>query len=213
MGSTPREVRLPIPQLIMPASKGSPNDCVVRKIEQFAAELGDKSLPVEERTLALMFLLHFVGDVHQPLHAAERQHDQGGNKVQVIVEGRDIGENLHSYWDGSAVKSLGSTAEVIASRLIGEITPEDIAAWTKQDTGKSAARDWALESWSVAKMVVYKIPDGTIACQVRAFGRPPVDGQCHVLTMSYVSAASDQARNQIKRASVRLAKLLNDALR
>lgn len=196
-----------------PASKGEANDCVVRKIEQFAAELADRSSPESERTLALMYLLHFVGDVHQPLHAAEHQHDQGGNKVQIIVEGRDVGSNLHSYWDTDAVKSLGSTPEVIAKRLVAEITAEDMAQWTKGSGDLSAPRQWALESWSVAKAGAYDIPNATQPCKVRSYNQPPSDGQCHVLSAGYVENATKQTREQLKKAGVRLANLLNAALR
>jgi hypothetical protein len=55
----------------VPASKGPPRACVVDKINQFAAELGDPATGASEQLLALQFLLHFVGDLHQPLHAAD----------------------------------------------------------------------------------------------------------------------------------------------
>jgi len=196
-----------------PASKGAADDCVVRKIEQFAAELTDRTLPMSERTLALMYLLHFVGDVHQPLHAAEHHHDQGGNKVLIIVEGREIGSNLHSYWDTDAVRSLGSTPEIVAKRLIPEISQEDIVAWTKSQGALSAPRQWALESWAVAKSVSYDIPDTTRPCKVRAYGQAPVDGQCHILSEKYAATAAEQTREQLKKAAVRLANLLNSALK
>jgi hypothetical protein len=196
-----------------PASKGEADDCVVRKIEQFAVELADRSLPASERTLALMYLLHFVGDVHQPLHAAERQHDQGGNKVQIIVEGHEIGSNLHSYWDTDAVRSLGSTPEAIAKRLTPEISKEDVADWIKSQGNLSAPRQWAVESWAVAKSVAYDIPNDTRLCKVRAYGQPPIDGRCHTLSEKYVSKAVEQTREQLKKAAVRLADVLNNALR
>jgi hypothetical protein len=51
----------------------------VDKIDQFAAELGNPGTRVSEQLLALKFLLHFVGDLHQPLHAAD-DHDAAANK-------------------------------------------------------------------------------------------------------------------------------------
>jgi hypothetical protein len=59
-----------------PASRGPPRACVVDKIDQFAAELRNPATTASEQLLALKFLLHFVGDLHQPLHAAD-DHDAG----------------------------------------------------------------------------------------------------------------------------------------
>src|SRR6202035_2254805 len=61
------------------ASNGPAQACIVDKIEQFTAELADPGTNPEERLLALKFLLHLIGDLHQPLHAAD-DHDSGGNR-------------------------------------------------------------------------------------------------------------------------------------
>ena len=76
---------LPLPAGVL-ASEGSPQACVVDKFEQFAGELGDPTTGAPERLLALKFLLHLVGDVHQPLHAAD-DHDAGGNRKLAAAEG------------------------------------------------------------------------------------------------------------------------------
>ena len=79
------------PPAAVPASKGPANSCVVDRISAFQSEL--KSLPStdpERVVVALKFILHFVGDVHQPLHAADHD-DQGGNKVMVLYGDRTIG--------------------------------------------------------------------------------------------------------------------------
>jgi len=57
-----------------PASTGPAKDCVVDKIQEFADELANPDTDPEEQVVALKFLLHFVGDLHQPLHAAD-DHD------------------------------------------------------------------------------------------------------------------------------------------
>jgi hypothetical protein len=54
-----------------PASTGPAKDCVVDKIQEFADELANPDIDPEEQVVALKFLLHFVGDLHQPLHAAD----------------------------------------------------------------------------------------------------------------------------------------------
>ena len=63
----------------VPASQGPPPACVVDKIDQFTAELSNPATGASERLLALKFLLHFVGDLHQPLHAAD-DHDAGATR-------------------------------------------------------------------------------------------------------------------------------------
>src|SRR5262249_19143564 len=80
-----------------PASRGPATACVVDKIDQFAAELAAADTHTSERRLALQFLLHFVGDIHQPLHAAD-DHDAGGNDKLVSATGFEPGK-LHGYWD------------------------------------------------------------------------------------------------------------------
>ena len=66
---------------------------MIDKIDEFAAELRNPRTEAAERRLALQYLLHFVGDVHQPLHAAD-DHDRGGNRK--IVRGPGIrSHNLH----------------------------------------------------------------------------------------------------------------------
>lgn len=80
--------------------------CVIAGIERYARVLGDRSRPDAERADALRFVVHFVADAHQPLHAGYRP-DRGGNLYQVQFDGR--GTNLHSVWD----------TPVLASRRLG----------------------------------------------------------------------------------------------
>ncbi len=70
--------------------------CVAGAIERFRAELADPARSRAERRDALKFLVHFVGDVHQPLHSGHRD-DRGGNRFQVRVGNE--GTNLHRVWD------------------------------------------------------------------------------------------------------------------
>ena len=86
----------PLPQGVA-ASAGPAEACVVDKIVQFEHELAAPATPKAERLLALQFVLHFVGDLHQPLHASDA-HDQGGNAKQVRMPGRAAG-SLHHHWD------------------------------------------------------------------------------------------------------------------
>src|SRR5947207_2280907 len=71
-------------------------DCIIEAIRHFKTVLGDPSESREKRARALIFLVHFIGDLHQPLHCADN-HDQGGNEVKVLNFGKRT--NLHSIWD------------------------------------------------------------------------------------------------------------------
>ena len=108
-----------------PASAGPAQDCAVDKVEEFEKELADPMTPQPERTLALVYLLHFIGDLHQPLHSSDN-HDRGGNCVHISLGGTRT-TNLHSYWDTTVVQALGSDPQMVADELRAEITPAEKA--------------------------------------------------------------------------------------
>ena len=176
-----------------PASLGPADDCVVDKIDEFTAELEKSTTSKQERRLALEFLLHFVGDIHQPLHAGD-DHDRGGNLKIVTAPG--IGpNNLHHDWDTECVARLGSNATTIAQQLIATITEAQRARWA---TGTAA--DWAIESFGVAKAHAYGL-------------LPAADSPNHYqLSAAYVSDATNVTAEQLSKAGVRLAFVLNHAL-
>src|SRR5690606_17278990 len=73
-------------------------DCIVEAIRAQTAILADRARPDAERLQALKFVVHFVGDVHQPMHAGYAR-DRGGNTIQINY--RDRGSNLHALWDST----------------------------------------------------------------------------------------------------------------
>jgi hypothetical protein len=176
------------------ASNGPADDCVVDKIEEFAAELANPATDLEEQIVALKFLLHFVGDLHQPLHSSD-DHDRGGNDKRVSAAGFKAG-NLHHYWDTEFVDQLGPNPRRIASALIGHISKEQEKKWA---AGKPA--DWAQEAFQIAK-------DDT-------YGELPTPNARHTfrLTDDYVTMATQDVSLQLSKAGVRLAFILNQALR
>ncbi len=89
-------------------------ECVVAAIQHYAAILGDRSRSDTERAQALSFVVHFVGDVHQPLHASYRD-DKGGNDYQ--VRWHDRGTNLHKIWDTTLLNSTGMSYQALANQL------------------------------------------------------------------------------------------------
>ena len=175
------------------ASAGPADECVVAKTDEFFAELKDPKTEEQERRLALQFLLHLVGDVHQPLHAAD-DHDQGGNRKLVNAPG--IGwNNLHHDWDTEFVARLGENDGEIARRLTAEITESQRARWS---AGTPA--DWAFESFSVAKSHAYAL-----------LPTPSTPGHYELMAL-YVADATTVTAEQLSKAGVRLAFMLNQAL-
>ena len=176
-----------------PASAGPAEDCIVDKIEQFEGELANPKTPGPERLLALQFLLHLVGDVHQPLHASD-DHDRGGNEKR--VQSDDMGSgNLHGFWDTQFVEALGTDPRAVSAKLIANISPVEKAAW---EQGTPA--EWAMDSYAVAKQIAY----GAL---------PPLgsDG-AYALTASYEAKAKIAVAQQLSKAGVRLASLLDRGL-
>ena len=95
-------------------------DCVVAAIGKYSAILADRRNPPAERAEALAFVVHFVGDIHQPLHADYR-HDAGGNEYQVRWRGR--GTNLHRVWDSLMLDSTHLSMVQYTDKLLGERAP------------------------------------------------------------------------------------------
>jgi hypothetical protein len=93
--------------------------CVVSAIEEQAKILGSAA-PDEVRLTALKYIVHLVGDVHQPLHAGY-QHDKGGNTYQLQAFGR--GSNLHSVWDSGLIRNLNEPPASLAKRLLNQPVP------------------------------------------------------------------------------------------
>jgi hypothetical protein len=175
------------------ASDGPAADCVVDKIQEFAAELANPATDLEEQVVALKFLLHFVGDLHQPLHSSD-DNDRGGNNKKVSAAGFRAG-NLHHYWDTEFVNQLETDPKSIASDLIGHISKGQISAWQA-----GSPSDWAMESFKVAKEDAYgQLPEPSTRGSYR-------------LTEEYISTATDDVAQQLSKAGVRLALILNKAL-
>jgi len=179
--------------LRVPASEGPPRACVVDKIDQFAAELGNPATSASEQLLALKFLLHLVGDLHQPLHTAD-DHDAGGNKKLVAVARRNPG-NLHRYWDFEFAERLGVDPRQVAASLLGQISEQQRQAWSR-----GTPTDWALEAFALARDDAYGLlPQSS-------------DQGIYTLSAAYVEQAERDVALQLSRAGVRLAVVLNQAL-
>ena len=89
-------------------------NCVVEALQRQTAILADARQPRAERLQALKFVVHLVGDAHQPLHAGYA-HDRGGNTFQVNLNGK--GSNLHSLWDSGLLATSGLDEDALLRRL------------------------------------------------------------------------------------------------
>jgi hypothetical protein len=175
------------------ASLGPADACVIDKILQFERELRATSTPEQERLRALQFLLHLLGDLHQPLHAID-DHDAGGNARRVSARGMRPG-SLHHYWDVEFVQRLGPDADRLAAQLLARIGPNERRRWQR-----GGPADWAREAFSVGKGLAYEALPA------------PQRHRTYRLPASYVDDATQAVALQLSRAGVRLAVVLNRAL-
>lgn len=168
-------------------------DCIVSAINTQLRLLADRSVPRSQRRDALKFVVHFVGDVHQPMHAGSRE-DRGGNQYQVSLqrggEGRragPVGTNLHTVWDSQLLSSSGLSRVQYVRRLREELPGE------AGPVDEGAPMRWARESCEL----------------VESRGLYP---EGHVIGADYLDAHRPLAEERIRLAAVRLAALLEEAL-
>src|SRR5205085_6268675 len=192
-------------------------NCVVAQIQRFAAILGDRTAPSQARLEALKFLVHFVGDIHQPLHCETDltnfpppEGDRGGNNIHLTYFHRP--SNLHAVWDGGVIEEalgvrLGPnfTPDVQATKeeaglLNGAVSPNHALAWAPNGLAAHldvATVQWANESHALARGAYQNLPP------VRRPGWDDV----------YQDSAWPVVQEQLARGGVRLAKVLNEVLR
>ncbi|WP_114395632.1 S1/P1 nuclease [Oleisolibacter albus] len=164
-------------------------ECVVPQVERFSALVADRWLPTPIRATALKFLVHFVGDLHQPMHVGEN-HDRGGNDVKVVLAGTET--NLHRVWDSQILqKGWGKDGAAMAPQLLAALTPQHRVRWSKGD-----AASWAQESWAVSRDAIYPALGAEI---------PPA------ITPDTAQRWLPIMEQRITQAGVRLALLLNRA--
>ena len=179
--------------------------CVIDQINADVNVLKTSGVQADRR-LALIFLIHFVGDEHQPLHCADEivngVNDRGGNLKSVNFRGvaaaqvdpnAAYGLNLHALWDHQILPGDTNDPGQTSARLIADLQGKDVSSWTSGDY----VRDAAFESYSIAKNTVYPAyyaPNGkNIDSAYQAQMTPIVD-------------------ERLERAGVRLAALLEGAL-
>lgn len=125
---------------------GAPDEGdAVSALAMFAQIVRDERAPLEERQRALRFIVHIVGDLHQPLHAGNGT-DRGGNDVRVSWFGEET--NLHSVWDSQMINGWQLSFSEIAGWLGARITQQQAAEWMQADP-----QVWIAESTAIRDTV------------------------------------------------------------
>jgi len=181
--------------LTVPCKDGN---CVSAQIERNARLLADRDVPQREKLIGLAFLVHFVGDLHQPMHAGDHG-DLGGNRVAInygLIGGRT---NLHGVWDGWLAERAISTPPGGVAGLLAQVSATERAR-----IAGGSVEDWSREMWGKARILAY----GTLIddpCGPPPAVRPTMDE-------ADVRVLVPRVRENVIAGGLRLARLLDDAL-
>jgi len=164
--------------------------CALWAIVHYSAILADRSAPARARREALLFVSHFVGDLHQPLHAG-RPEDRGGNEVRVTFFGvasrPGSRMDLHRIWDTELLARSGLRHPESVAFLLEGIGPSEVQAWSDDDVIR-----WTNESHRWNESLVY-VPVGS------------------ELGQEYLDRAYPVVVERLRQGGVRLAHVLNQA--
>lgn len=166
--------------------KSQSQENLYNQIEILGAKLKNKNLTKEERKTALVFLIHLLGDLSQPLHAG-REGDLGGNKIELTYFGEKT--NLHSVWDGKLVNSQKYSYTEYAQVLDTKSREEN------EKIMQGTLADWLFDSQKQANHIYAQTPAGS------------------KLGFDYQYKFNAVLERQLLYGGLRLAKYLNDALK
>jgi hypothetical protein len=172
-----------------------PEGDALEALNRFSKTLKDPNATLADKQLALRFIVHLVGDLHQPLHVG-KCCDKGGNDVKVTWFGKPT--NLHAVWDSQIVDEEQLSFTELAAKLERHISPEDVVKWWDINP-----RDWISESAEIRDTVYPR------------HGTPPVKGakgkdkKVPELSYSYVYKFTPVMERRLSQAGVRLAAYLN----
>ena len=159
-------------------------NCMVEALKWFTSVIADAKAPINVRLIALRYVAHLVGDMHQPLHAGRREDRNG---TDLIVNYRAQTNNLHLFWDINIVDMEVGSAEQIANRLEAGTTVEERTQWQSGDP-----KTWTDESFRLSRSHAYRL------------------GESMDLSDDYVATALTIVRRRLAQAGVRLGWLLNN---
>ncbi|EMR03059.1 S1/P1 Nuclease [Cesiribacter andamanensis AMV16] len=174
-------VTIPDGQTYAQTEKNEKGD-ILMKIQELVVSLKGGSLNRQEEQEALKYLVHLVGDLHQPLHVGGGD-DKGGNDVRVDWFGRN--SNLHRVWDSEMIESKQLSFTEL-SHYLNKPSKAQIKAWQS-----SSVEAWAMESMGL-RSIVYDLPENK------------------KLGYSYMYKNWDTVETRLLQAGIRLAGLLNE---
>jgi len=199
--------------------------CITAALATQLAILRDSNATAQARADALRFIIHFVGDIHQPLHDTTN-NDRGGNCVPVAFFDHATKEtnptfetynpNLHEVWDVEILeRSLNGESPQQAADDLDQKFQAQIRAWQSQSPNFNS---WAWEGHQLAERIVY----GQLPVKIAIETPRPIDSCAddnHISTRmlnlnenlgsEYQNAAAPVVREQLAKAGARLAALLN----
>ena len=175
-------------------------NCATAAIARADRALRENRGSPREQARALARLVHFVGDIHQPLHATDNA-DRGGNKIRIrldgIADGASPPANLHALWDTLLVDAAIGTDTYAAVSTLRALGYSNAHAWSAGDV-----QSWIAETRRLGVTLAY----GSLPVQVSC-GAAPTEPER--VDRRYVEAAVPAVRQQLAKAAVRLASLLN----
>lgn len=177
-----------------------PEGDALQALAHFRAVLQDPKASRPDKQLALRFIIHLVGDLHQPLHAG-KCCDKGGNDVKVTWFGRAT--NLHAVWDSALVDEEQLSFSELAAKLERHLSDQQLIAWWDVNP-----RDWVSESARLRDGVYptnADMPKPTKGEEQNEGGAAVPD-----LSYSYVHRFTPLMEQRLAQAGVRLAAYLNN---
>ena len=175
-----------------------PEGDALQALNHFRSVLQDPNASRADKQMALRFIVHLVGDLHQPLHVG-KCCDKGGNDVKVTWFGKPT--NLHAVWDSQLVDDEQLSFTELAAKLERHISDQDVVAWWDVNP-----RDWISESAEI-RDTVYPGPANPTKGRK---SKKAKKGQQPDLSYAYVYKFTPVMEQRLKQAGVRLAAYLND---
>lgn len=185
-------------------------NCVTAKIKSFSDTLRTSKDDAQRRQ-ALLFLVHFVGDIHQPLHCAERSCDKGGNSehVNFSMNGqKETNVALHHVWDSSELELLMKHANITDDRVFAGVLMAGIKPAEAEKWAQASPDQMAWESYKLAVAKVYRGIPFQNFCDNQKPAPLVTD-----LTPAYEDGGTKVVREQLMKAGVRLAAILEADLK
>ena len=192
--------------------------CIVAAIDYEWALLRDQSQPARVRAKALRYVIHFVGDLSQPLHASDNR-DQGGNCTAVRFFSEEKPANLHAIWDYKIIARDLETAKATQAQYAKNLDESFARNWPSWGESKIDILAWTWESHGLASAVSYgelkppiPIAPATAGLADQAAcnaGRAAVAAEHISIGEEYVGYALPVIREQLAKAGYRLAGLLD----